>query len=36
MKILLPDTKTQGLAGDGEQINPAVRLREGVKEPEEM
>jgi len=33
VKILLPDAKVQGLAGNGEQINPAAGPPGGVKAP---
>ena len=36
VKILLPLTKTQGLAGNGEQISSAAGPREGAKEAAEM
>ena len=36
VKILLPDTKAQGLAGEGEQINATAEPRGGAKEAAAM
>ena len=36
VKILLPDTKAQGLAGEGEQINATAGPRESAKEAAAM